>query len=89
MKNALLFTELSSIFACFISCGWVIKLAAYNWHFRIDASGKFPQRAGKYIVKLKGGNQVRFKYTSRLTGQSYFSASSNNYASLVIFLTVV
>ena len=29
MKNALLFTELNSIFARFISCGWVIKLAAY------------------------------------------------------------
>ena len=50
MKNALLFTELSSIFACFISCGWVIQLAAYIEIIGIsdlDASGKFPQRAGK------------------------------------------
>ena len=29
MKNALLFTKLSSIFVSFNSCGWVIKLAAY------------------------------------------------------------
>ena len=29
VMNALLFTKLSSIFACFISCGWVIKIAAY------------------------------------------------------------
>ena len=64
MKNALLFSKLSSIFACFISCGLVIKLAAYieisGISEKLDASGKFPQRAGKYIAKLKGGNKVRF-----------------------------